>query len=313
MRSLEHLSHALWRESGRALFAAAGRYQTISDLGLPTEVGDGLRVLLGETSGAIVLAGPAGSGKTTTIYACLRELVAMSGAGRSLASLEDPIEVAVDGVSQSQVNPAAGFDLAMGLRSLLRQDPEVMAVGEIRDRATAEGAFQASLTGHLVLTTFHSGSASGAVGRLADMGIEPYLLRSGLLAVVCQRLVRRLCGCAREAEPEDDRLGLPVQRHRLPVGCASCSGTGYLGRFVLAEILHPEVPNVARAILDRVDVDRLEAEAIGAGMVSHWERALDAVESGMTSVAEIRRTLGFATTPAAREVKSIGFGTEDAS
>src|SRR4029077_11205773 len=115
---------------------------------------------------------------------------------RNLATLEDPIEVAVSGVSQSQANPAAGFTLEVGLRSLLRQDPEVIAVGEVRDRATAEVAFQASLTGHLVLTTFHAAGAPSAVNRLGDMGIEPYLLRSGLLAIIGQRLARKLCSCA---------------------------------------------------------------------------------------------------------------------
>jgi general secretion pathway protein E len=279
------------------LFSGTGRYQNIDELGLPDEVGSTLRRLLGETSGAIILAGPAGSGKTTTIYACLRELVALSAGGRSLASLEDPIEVAVPGVAQSQVNPAAGLDLATGLRSLLRQDPEVIAVGEIRDRPTAEGAFQASLTGHLVLTTFHSGSSAGAAGRLADMGIEPYLLRSGLLAIICQRLVRRLCVCARDSEDREGRLGLPIVRYKAPVGCEVCAGTGYHGRFVLSEILLPETAGIGRALLDRVDVDRLESVAVESGMVTRWQRATRALEAGLTSPAEIRRTLGFSKTP----------------
>src|SRR5918997_3318745 len=179
------------------LFAASGRLTRLNDLGLTAEILQVLRRLLGATSGAVLFSGPAGSGKTTTLYACLRELVAATEGRRSLATLEDPVEVAVAGVAQSQVNLSAGFDLETGLRSLLRQDPEVIAIGEIRDRATAEVAFQASLTGHLVLSTFHAGSAAGAVGRLADMGIEPYLLRSGILAIVSQRLVRKLFDCAR--------------------------------------------------------------------------------------------------------------------
>ena len=129
---------------------------------------------------------------------------------RSLVSLEDPIEVAVPGVAQSQVNAAAGLDLATGLRFLMRQDPEVIMVGEIRDRATAEAAMQASLTGHLLLSTFHAGSAVETLGRLLDMGIEPYVVRSGLLAILCQRLLRRLCPCAREIDDPQDYLGLPV-------------------------------------------------------------------------------------------------------
>ena len=162
------------------MFAAPGRYLRLLDLGLPGAVCDQLEHLLGETSGAIVLSGPAGSGKTTTIYACLRELAARSRGERSLATLEDPIEAIVPGVAQAQVNSAAGLTLESGLKSLLRQDPEVIAIGEIRDKTTAEIALQAALTGHLILTTFHAGSACEVIGRFLDMGIEPYVVRSGL-------------------------------------------------------------------------------------------------------------------------------------
>lgn len=274
------------------LFAGSGRHQRLDELGLPDEVSATLRRLLDATSGAILFSGPAGSGKTTTIYACLRELVATTHGRRSLATLEDPIEVAVPGVAQSQVNPAVGFTLEVGLRSLLRQDPEVIAVGEIRDRSTAEVAFQASLTGHLVLSTFHASSAAAVIGRLSDMGIEPYLLRSGLLAVVGQRLLRRLCECSREDDDPKDRLGLAVSRFRVPVGCERCGGTGYRGRIVLAEMLVPEPTEIGRAILSRTDVARLDALAVAAGMVNRWERARIAVESGLTSPAEVRRVLG---------------------
>ncbi len=162
------------------MFAAPGRFLRLDDLGLPGEVRDGLSHVLDETSGAVVLSGPAGSGKTTTIYACLRELAARRPGERSLATLEDPVESVVAGVSQSQVNPAAGLTLESGLKSLLRQDPEVIAIGEIRDKETAEIALQAALTGHLILTTFHAGSACEVIGRFLDMGIEPYAVRSGL-------------------------------------------------------------------------------------------------------------------------------------
>lgn len=276
------------------LFAESGRYRRIADLGLPEDIAGALARLLEETSGMILLTGPAGGGKTTTIYACLRELAEVTSGRRSLASLEDPIEADVPGVAQSQVNPSAGFDLASGVRSLLRQDPEVIAVGEVRDRATAEGAFGASLTGHLVLSTFHAGSAAGAVGRLSDMGIEPYVLRSGLLTVVSQRLVRRLCpACSREAEGPEELLGLDVARGRVAAGCPSCRGTGYRGRAVLAEMLVPGRPEVARAILDRTEVARVEAAAVASGMITRWDRARRAVEAGVTSVAEVRRVLGF--------------------
>jgi type II secretory ATPase GspE/PulE/Tfp pilus assembly ATPase PilB-like protein len=274
------------------LFAGSGRFERLADLGLPAEIQGGLSRLLSETSGAIVLAGPAGSGKTTTLYACLREIAAASAGARSLASLEDPIEAAVPGVAQSQVNPSVGFDLAAGLRSLMRQDPEVIAVGEIRDRPTAEAALGASLTGHLVLSTFHAGSAAGLVGRLLDMGLEPYILRSGLLAVVCQRLVRRLCDCAREDHSEEARLGLPISSVRLPVGCPACGNTGYSGRFALAEWLVTNRGEVARAVLERQDARAIESAAIDAGMVPLARRAAEAVAAGLTSPREIRRVLG---------------------
>jgi type II secretory ATPase GspE/PulE/Tfp pilus assembly ATPase PilB-like protein len=197
------------------------------------------------------------------------------------------------------VNPGAGFTLDVGLRSILRQDPEVIAVGEVRDRPTAEVAFQASLTGHLVLSTFHTGSAAAVIGRLSDMGIEPYLLRSGILAVVAQRLLRRLCECSQASDEPRAALGLEVGRFRVPVGCPACHGTGYRGRMVVAEMLVPEKNEIGRAILSRSDVGRLEALAVGAGMVSRWERARRAVEAGLTSPAEVRRVLGIDDEPAA--------------
>jgi type II secretory ATPase GspE/PulE/Tfp pilus assembly ATPase PilB-like protein len=194
------------------LFGGSARYQRLGDLGLPEEDFALLRQMLAETSGAIIISGPAGSGKTTTAYACLREIAQNSQARRSLMSIEDPIEVVVQGVAQSQVNPQADLDLATGLRFLMRQDPEVILVGEIRDRLTAEAALQASLTGHLLLTTFHAGSAAETVSRLLDMEIEPYILQSGLLAVINQRLLRRLCRCAQATDDPAAKLGLPVKK-----------------------------------------------------------------------------------------------------
>ena len=156
---------------------------------------------------------------------------------RSLMTIEDPVEVSVGGVAQSQVHPTVGLDLAAGLRFLMRQDPEVIMVGEIRDRPTAEAALQASLTGHLLLSTFHAGSAAETVGRLLDMGIEPYVLRSGILAILHQRLLRRLCTCAEPSDKPEARLGLEVERAKVPRGCDKCGGTGYRGRFLLVEML----------------------------------------------------------------------------
>lgn len=280
-------------------FASSEKYRLLNALGLPGDICRQIECLLGETSGALLTTGPAGSGKTTTVYACLRYLVEVSHTRRSIVSIEDPIEVAVPGVAQSQVNANVDLDLATGLRFLMRQDPEIIMVGEIRDRQTAEAAMQASLTGHLLLSTFHAGSAAEAISRLSDMGIEPYMLRSGLLGILSQRLVRRLCECASETDDPALLLGLPVESARVPVGCESCDQTGYSGRAVVAELLTVEKNEIGRAILSRSDSAALEELAVASGMVSRWDRAIATLESGVTSPAEIRRVLGFHM-PAAR-------------
>ena len=249
--------------------------------------------MLAETSGAIVISGPAGSGKTTTAYACLREIAQNSLAQRSLMSIEDPIEVVVPGVAQSQVNPQAGLDLATGLRFLMRQDPEVILVGEIRDRLTAEAALQASLTGHLLLTTFHAGSAAETAGRLLEMGIEPYILQSGLLAVINQRLLRRLCQCARPSADPAAKLGLPVEKVLMPVGCEACHGTGYTKRLLVSEMFVIMRRDFGGAVLTRSNSAELEHLAKQAGMTTRWQRACEAVDDGLTTPAEVRRVLGF--------------------
>ncbi len=274
------------------LFVGAGQYQRIDELGLPAEVCRDYRNLLEQTSGVVLLVGPAGSGKTTTAYAGLRELSDKTRGGRSLVSLEDPIEVVVPGVSQSQVHLPAGFDMPTGLRSLMRQDPEVIFVGEIRDAATAEVVLQAALTGHLVLTTFHAATAAGAINRLSDMGIEPYLLRGTVQGILSQRLLRRLCSCAVVSEAPEAKLGLPVTRASVPKGCGECHGTGYRGRFVLCEMLLPQESAVSRAILSRADATELERQAVAAGMVTLARRGREAVEAGVTSAAEVWRGLG---------------------
>jgi len=275
------------------LFVGSGAFRHLDDLLLPEEMCTTLRGLLNETGGVLLITGPAGSGKTTTCYACLRELADKSPVAKSIASLEDPIEALVGGVAQSQIKPAAGFDYQTGVRSLLRQDPEVIMVGEIRDRETAELVFQASLTGHLVLTTFHAGSAAEAVGRLLEMGIEPYQLRSGILAVINQRLARRLCDCAVAGDAESASLGLDVRQLREAAGCGDCASTGYRNRIVLAEMLQPNTEATARAILSRSDAREIERLAVADGMISRWKRATEAVNQGRTSAAEVRRVLGF--------------------
>lgn len=275
------------------LFVGSQQLQRLQDLGLPAEAQSGLQDLLLESGGVVLVSGPAGSGKTTTIYACLRDLVEQSQSSRSLVSLEDPIECVVPGVSQSQVNAHAGFDYQTGLKSLMRQDPEVILVGEIRDQQTAETVFQAALTGHLVLTTFHAGSAAGAICRLSDMGIEPYLLRTGLLGILSQRLVRRLCDCSTASTDHTAVLGLPIKQCRVPTGCAHCRGTGYQGRMLIAEFLKADSSEIGKAILSRSDADALEKLAMQSGMKTRWQYAIEAIESGGTSPGEIRRVLGF--------------------
>jgi general secretion pathway protein E len=275
------------------LFAGSNRYRHVDDLGFDPELAASLKSMLARRGGMILISGPAGSGKTTSIYACLREITEREEHPRSVATLEDPVEAVMPGVAQSQVRPIAGFDYETGLKSLLRQDPEVIAVGEIRDRTTAQVAVQAALTGHLILTTFHAGSASEALNRLLEMGLEPYQVRSAVLAILNQRLLRRLCECATESQDSKDRLGLTVERVRVSAGCEKCRGTGYQGRFLIAELLIPEAHGVGRSILERSDSIELERRAATAGMKTRWRRAAEAVDAGVTSPVEIRRVLGF--------------------
>ncbi len=272
------------------LFGSEHRVLKLSELGFEQAIAGKLAELIRETSGAVLITGPASSGKTTTAYALLREIVEQTRSGRSVATLEDPIELAVPGVSQTQANLTADFDLTGALKFLLRQDPEVIMVGEIREQETARVAFQAALTGHLVISTFHAGSAAESVSRLADMGIAPYMLRSGLLAIVSQRLLRRLCRCSTEAT-ETELLGLPVKVARKARGCDTCLGTGYHGRVPVAELLHP-AGEVGRAILSRTDAERIEALAVEAGMTTCWQQALGRVEAGLTSPEEVVRVFG---------------------
>ncbi len=260
------------------LFDPSGRVLDLDELGLDFDLLALLKTVLRERTGAILLTGPSGSGKTTTIYACLRHLVRTGGGGRNIVTIEDPVEQALEGVSQSQARPGAEFDFARGLRSLLRQDPEVILIGEIRDPETAGIAIQAALTGHLLFSTLHAGSACGVIGRLLDMGVEPYLLTSGLRAILNQRLVRRVCrGCHAEAVAV--------------AGCEWCAGTGYHGRLLLAELLTLD-DTLRQGIVARADTDTLETLARRLGRQSMREAAERAVADGLTTALEIERSLG---------------------
>jgi type II secretory ATPase GspE/PulE/Tfp pilus assembly ATPase PilB-like protein len=257
------------------LFDTTGRLLDLDDLGLAPDLLRALTALLRERTGAVLLTGPSGSGKTTTIYACLRHLVRTGGRGRHLVTIEDPVEQVLEGVSQSQARPGTEFDFARGLRSLLRQDPEVIMIGEVRDPETAGIAVEAALTGHLVFSTLHAGSACGVIGRLLDMGVEPYLLTSGIRAILNQRLVRRLCpGCSGP-----------------PGGCEQCAGTRYRGRLLLAELLTLDAP-LRQAILARSDTATLEAVAGRGERQTLREAAARAVADGLTTAEEIERVLG---------------------
>lgn len=270
-------------------------FTTLDELGNPPAITRHIREALGETSGAILITGPAGSGKSTTLYACLRHLVAANHGARSIVAIEDPIEVPVEGVAQSQVNLAANFDLKTGLRSLMRQDPEVIMVGEIRDRDTAEFAIQASLTGQLVLSTFHADTAATAVTRLIDMDIEPFLVRSGLIAVINQRLLRMLCSCSRESTDPADFHGMDFERVRVAVGCDKCNRTGYAQRLIVSEYLDLRSASLGQAILGKADNRELYRLAVGCGMVPLVEQASEVVRQGRTSPAEVQRVLGSGT------------------
>jgi general secretion pathway protein E len=196
-----------------------------------------LREALAEPNGIILVTGPTGSGKTTTLYACLQHL---NDGSRNILTVEDPVEYAIDGVGQTQVNSKVGMSFATGLRAILRQDPDVVMVGEIRDRETADIAVQASLTGHLVLSTVHTNDAVGAITRMRDMKVEAFLLASSIRAVIAQRLVRRLCEACREPVAADSGAasllgfdsGATIYR---PRGCAGCGQTGFKGRLGVFE------------------------------------------------------------------------------
>jgi type II secretory ATPase GspE/PulE/Tfp pilus assembly ATPase PilB-like protein len=263
------------------LFDASGRTLDLEQLGLQDDVLHDLTVQLRERSGAILLTGPSGSGKTTTIYACLRHLVRAGSGGRHIVTIEDPVEQVIEGVSQAQARPGTEFDFARGLRSLLRQDPEIIMIGEVRDAETAAIAIEAALTGHLVFSTLHAGSACGVVSRLLDMGIENYLLTSGIKGILNQRLVRRLCSaCRRPAEAQADT-----------VVCDVCAGTGYQGRLLLAELLTLDDP-LRKAILAKADTVTLEAATRPADRATIWTAADRAVANGLTTKQEIERVLG---------------------
>ena len=266
-------------------------------LGLPADIRQGVERSLELPNGMVLVTGPTGSGKTTTLYTGLLKLNTVA---RKIVTVEDPIEYQLSGINQIQVKPQIGLNFASLLRSILRQDPDVIMIGEIRDLETAQIAVQAALTGHLVLSTLHTNSAASTMTRLRDMGLEDYLMTATLKAVLAQRLVRRLCPSCKTAEAAPagiiERFGLDrlaaapqiVLHH--PKGCAECRGTGFRGRRAIAELL---VPNRAidKLIFDGADDSAIERSAVEGGMRPIFDSGLLAVLEGDTTIEEVVRCI----------------------
>jgi type II secretory ATPase GspE/PulE/Tfp pilus assembly ATPase PilB-like protein len=258
------------------IFADDTSLRTLDQLSLPPAMVQSLREITARGEGMLLLSGPAGSGKSTTLAALLRSLVA-DNPGRSIVTLEDPVEQVIEGVTQVPISNGGEMTFPLALRSLLRQDPEILMIGEIRDAETARIATQAGLTGHLVLTTLHSGRPEAALLRLLEMGVEPYQVTSSVQAVVNQRLLRRLCGACRR----------PVERGGFePGGCEACMGIGYRGRLPVAELLRMDGA-LRRAVLDGADVDELSALLRRRGHMTLRQAGRGLVAEGQTSLAEL--------------------------
>ena len=274
------------------LFDPAVRQMELDELGLSESVRSVLAASLARAEGFILLSGPAGCGKTTSLYASLRHIVRTSSGARSIVTIEDPIENDLAGVTQTAVNPAVGLSFARSLRSLLRQDPEVIMVGEVRDAETAGIVVEAALTGHLVLSTVHVGRAAVAPHRLLDMGVAPYALAGALSLVLAQRLVRALCPqCSRPVSDEEAKAIPEFAREgaRAAVGCHACHDTGYRGRLLVAENLAAS-DALHDAIMAQSPRHRFFEIADG-GEESIETLAWRRVAEGMTSGVEVRRVL----------------------
>jgi len=282
------------------LLKKSGGVPTLQELGLRGKALNNMEEAILKPHGIIIVCGPTGSGKTTTLYAVLSKINTLRV---NIVTLEDPVEYQIAGVNQVQVNPQAGLTFASGLRSFLRQDPNVILVGEIRDNETADLAIQASLTGHLVFSTLHTNSASGALPRLLDMQAEPFLLASSITCLVAQRICRKACAsCKEEYEPAPEikedikkvlgNLLAPEKQNNLKLyrskGCVECNNTGYLGRIGVFEVL-PVTEKIGRLILERSAVIDIEKQAVEEGMITMKQDGyLKAVE-GTTTIEEVLR------------------------
>ncbi len=262
-------------------------------LGLTPKNLNKFKKAISRSSGIILVTGPTGSGKTTTLYSALTYL---NNSDRKIITLEDPVEYEIPLIRQGQINAKAGFTYAAGMRSILRQDPDIILVGEIRDAETAEIATQAALTGHLVFSTLHTNDSAGAFPRLVDMGIESFLVSSSVISVLAQRLIRKIClDCKTVYEPtgEDlEKLGLKGKTSKYTfyhgAGCDNCSGTGYHGRCAIYEIL-PVSQNIENLVLQRADGPVIKRTAIEEGMTTLFHDALIKAVNGQTSIEEVLR------------------------
>jgi general secretion pathway protein E len=280
------------------IFDPSNRSFDLGSLGFDDDVLQQFLKLIIKPSGLILLTGPTGSGKTTAIYSALYTLVQRAGSTISIATVEDPVEFNLPMVAQAQVNLAQEFTYPRALRSLMRQDPQVIMVGEIRDAETAAIAVQAGLTGHLVISTIHSGSTAGVFARLMNMDIEPFLLASSVAGVLGLRLIRKNCTfCSMPYEPDPAYLKLvPLEEretaeYRRGAGCDQCVNTGFSGRYSVSEMLTVNQP-FREAVMDKVPTRVLQQVAIDhGGMVSMWRRGLNRALTGQTTLEEILRVI----------------------
>ena len=266
---------------------------SLEKLGFGTENEQKIKSLIRRPHGMIIVTGPTGSGKTTTLYSVLTEL---NNPNRNIITLEDPVEYSLPGINQVQINTKAGLTFPAGLRAILRQDPDIIMVGEMRDGETAELGVRAALTGHLFFSTLHTNSSAGTIARMVNMGIENYLLSSSLVGVVSQRLIRRLCkNCSKPYQLDEEtavRLKIPEyagKQFYAPTGCNMCRQSGYLGRMALHEVMEVGM-ETRKAITNNVQSeDELEEIAVGEGMITMSMDGVQKAALGLTSLQEVMR------------------------
>jgi type IV pilus assembly protein PilB len=269
---------------------------SLDERGMEPELLATYRQMIHQPHGILLVTGPTGSGKTTTLYSTVMEIL---DPNKKILTVEDPVEYQLSGINQVQVNPKIGVGFADCLRAIVRQDPDVILVGEIRDRETAEIAIQAAITGHLVLSTLHTNDAPGALVRLQNMGIEPFLLASSVLGVLAQRLLRQVCPHCKETAPASEgavaKFGLPLNKGRPPMiasgaGCSRCKQRGMSGRTAVYEFM-PMTESLRDMTLKGVPAPRLRAQAISEGMVTMRRAAVNKVLAGTTTLEEVARVL----------------------